>query len=317
MTQEWVLREQPGGVGHGTSAVRSREALFSRFMGKNRSVGIGIYDGLSARLASRFQFDFLWLGSFSMSASMGIPDMGIIDAERVSDVVRSVRLASPLPIVVDLDSGYGDPLKLHHVVQEFVFAGATALCIEDNPAAKRCSLYDSESRTLASVSEHVARIRAARAGVDAAGGRCAIIARTEALVARLGNVEALHRATAYVEAGADAVFVQSLDASGREVLEFGQHWNRRTPVLVTPTRYFGVCREDLFAAGLSHVIYANQAIRAAHAAMGATFDALTRSPSGELVEASITPVGQLAQDVGKDTYEELEVRLTRPAVSVV
>ena len=138
-----------------------------------------------------------------------------------------MRRSANLPIVVDLDSGYGDAVKVFHVVESMARAGAAALCIEDNPISKRCSLYDGYDRDLVSVEEHITRLRAARAGVTAAGTAARIIARTEALVAGMGVEEALRRATAYVDAGADAVFIQSLDATGNEVLTFGREWKRR------------------------------------------------------------------------------------------
>ena len=79
-------------------------------------------------------------------------------------------------------------------------------------------------------------MRAARAGVTQARSTCRIIARTEALVAGLGVTEALRRATAYADAGADAVFIQSVDSTGKEVLTFGREWKRRTPIFIAPTR---------------------------------------------------------------------------------
>lgn len=285
-------------------------SLSTRFLRAKEFVGIGVYDGLSALLASQHGFDFLWLGSFSVSAALGVPDIGIIGPEHVSNVLRSVREASALPIAVDLDAGYGDPLKLHYVVQQLVTVGANALCIEDNPTAKRCSLYEGIERVLVPTAEHEARVRAARAGVDAVGGDCVVVARTEALVAGLGMQEALARSNAYVDAGADAIFVQSVDASAREIMEFAALWKRRTPVLVTPTRYFRTSRTALFSAGLSHVIYANHAIRAAHCAMRSAFEKLSQLSSSAELEDGITTVAQLASDVGKARFEELEARFS-------
>src|SRR5437879_6472609 len=101
--------------------------------------GAGVYDGLSALLAAGSGFDFLWVSSFSCSAALGLPDAGILEAQDMLAVVRTVRRCASLPVVVDLDSGYGDPLKIFHVVRAMVAAGAAAVCIEDNPVSKRCS----------------------------------------------------------------------------------------------------------------------------------------------------------------------------------
>ena len=75
-------------------------------------VGAGVYDGLSALLAAKWRFDFLWVSSFCCSAAAGLPDAGIIGAEEILAAVRSVRRSADLPIVVDIDSGYGDAVKL-------------------------------------------------------------------------------------------------------------------------------------------------------------------------------------------------------------
>src|SRR5258706_10614710 len=123
-------------------------------------IGVGVYDGLSALVAAKWKFDFLWVSSFSCSAAAGLPDVGIIGVEEILATVRTVRRLTALPVVVDLDAGYGDPVKVFHVVDAMVRAGAAALCIEDNPTSKRCSLYPGDRPALATAKEHVARLRA-------------------------------------------------------------------------------------------------------------------------------------------------------------
>ena len=91
-------------------------------------VGVGVYDGLSALLAEKWGFDFVWVSSFCCSAANGLPDAGIIGPEEMLGVVRRVRRSIDRPVVVDLDSGYGDPVKAFHVVEAMARAGAAALC---------------------------------------------------------------------------------------------------------------------------------------------------------------------------------------------
>jgi phosphoenolpyruvate phosphomutase len=270
-----------------------------------------VYDGLSALLAEKWRFDFVWVSSFCCSAAAGLPDAGIIGPEDVLNVIRCVRRSVGLPIVVDIDSGYGDPVKAFHVVEAMARAGAAALCIEDNPISKRCSLYDGYVRALASVEEHTARVRAARAGVAQARATCRIIARTEALVAGLGVTEALRRTSAYADAGADAVFIQSLDSTGKEVLAFGREWRCRTPLFIAPTRMPQVTRQEFFTAGISHAIFANQGLRAAHAAMDRTFRILAEAESSQTVESEISSVGTIATLVGAQKVVELEALLAQ------
>ena len=275
------------------------------FDGKPK-VGIGVYDGLSALLAAKENFDFLWVSSFSCSAAAGVPDVGIIGADEILATVRTVRRLTALPILVDLDAGYGDTLKVHSVVEAMARAGASAVCIEDNPMSKRCSLYDDCDRSLATVEEHSERVRAAREAVRLAGSDCRVIARTEALVAGMGVDEAIKRASAYKEAGAHGVFVQSLDATGENVLEFARRWNRRTPVFIAPTRFPHVTRKQFISAGITHRIFANQAMRAAHSAIEKTFRALADAESAMIVEKEISPVASVAASVGASRIAELE-----------
>ena len=274
-------------------------------------VGVGVFDGISALLAAKWKFDFLWISSFCCSATAGLPDAGIVGAEDILNVVRCVRRTVDLPIVVDLDSGYGDAVKVFNVAEAMARAGAAALCIEDNPISKRCSLYDGYERALVSIPEHVARLRAARAGVSKAQSNCRIIARTEALVAGMGVEEALRRASAYVDAGAEAVFIQSLDSTGKEVLGFGREWKRRTPLFIAPTRLPKITKKEFFAAGISHTMFANQGLRAAHAAIDRTFHALAEAESSHPVESTISTVADVAKLVGAQRVAELEAWLAK------
>jgi phosphoenolpyruvate phosphomutase len=196
-------------------------------------------------------------------------------------------------------------------------AGAAALCIEDNPISKRCSLYDGYDRDLVSVEEHIARLRAARAGVNAAKSNARIIARTEALVAGMGVKEALRRATAYADAGADAVFIQSLDATGNEVLTFGREWKRRMPLFIAPTRLPHVTKKEFFEAGISHTMFANQGLRAAHAAVDRTFQALAEGECSLPVESEISTVKAVAAQVGAQKVVDLEALIAGNNVAPV
>ena len=285
--------------------------LIDRLFNGVPQVGVGVYDGLSALLAEKWEFDFVWVSSFCCSAAAGFPDVGLIGPEDMLQVVRSVGRAVGLPIVVDLDSGYGDAVKVCHVVEAMARAGAAALCLEDNPLSKRCSLYDGYDRVLVSPAEHITRLRAAKVGVNRSRSQCRIIARTEALVAGMGVAEALRRAHAYADAGADAVFIQSLDATGNEVLEFGREWAGRTPVFIAPTRMPQVTHEEFFGAGISHAIFANHGLRAAHAAMDRTFRDLSQGDCSLGVEGAISTVREVAALVGARRVADLEAYLAK------
>ena len=269
-------------------------------------VGVGIFDGISALLAAKHHFDFVWVSSFCCSATQGVADVGIIGPEDILALVRLSRRLVDLPIIVDLDSGYGDPVKIFHVIGAMARAGVSAVCIEDNPTSKRCSLYGGYERDLASIDEHVARLRASRAAIKDAGANCKIIARTEALVAGMGMEEALKRATAYAENGADGVFAQSLDSTGNEILTFGQKWGGRTPYVIAPTKMPTITKKQFEQAGVSHTIFANQGLRAAHEAIDRTFRTLAEATSAQSVEPHISTIAEIAQLVGAQDVVKLE-----------
>jgi phosphoenolpyruvate phosphomutase len=277
-----------------------------RLLGNWRQTGVGVHNGLSARIAARHGFDFLWLSSFEASAAAGLPDVGLLDADEMLALARAIRRLVDVPLVVDMDTGYGDAAKTYHAVRAFARAGVAGVAVEDNPVAKRCSLYDGYRRELASAAEHAARVRAARLAADAERSSCLVVARTEALVAGLGVDEALARLETYVAAGADGVFVQSLDTTGEEVLELCLQWEQRTPVFLAPTRFAHVPKETLFTTGASHVIFANYGLRAAHRALDETFARLASAPCAAVVDADVSAVRDVSSEVGEDEFARLE-----------
>jgi phosphoenolpyruvate phosphomutase len=283
-----------------------RSALTSRLFGSMSQVGAGIYDGMSAILAESAVFDFLWLGSFSISASLGLPDAGLLDVADVKRVLTTARRVSSLPLVVDVEAGYGDDVRAFYAAEALMAAGATAVCLEDNGGPHRCSLYDGFPRTLNAVGDQCAKIAAMREAVAPYGG--IIIARTEAIVAGLGVEEALRRSEAYVSAGARAVFVQCVSPQGLDqLLSFSVHWNRRTPLFIAPTRYEQVERRAFHDAGATHYIYANQALRAAHHAIAEVYRQVMTSGTVANLETRLSGVSDVAADV-----DEGRIRRTQP-----
>ena len=118
--------------GQTVSAPRNELEPAARLFDGRAQVGVGVYDGLSALLAAKWGFDFLWISSFCCSATAGLPDAGIIGAEDILAVIRTIRPLVDLPVVVDMDFGYGDALKVRHVAESMARQGVNALCIEDD-----------------------------------------------------------------------------------------------------------------------------------------------------------------------------------------
>jgi phosphoenolpyruvate phosphomutase len=259
------------------------------------NVGVGVHDVLSARLASDIGLDFVWLSSFSFSAANGCPDAGLLEPRDVARLACDIAAVSDITQVVDMDAGYGDLLKVYHASRLISLAGASALCIEDNPTSKRSSLYAQRKRKLASTAEHVERISAVREGC---GRSTIVIARTEALVAGEGVDSGLRRASAYVDAGADAVFVQATKADGgKELSAFCTSWGRATPLFLAPTRYPNVTKQEFFSWGASHVIFANHGLRSAHAAICKAYRAIRYEDDLGPLENDISSVDAVRSSV--------------------
>src|SRR5438132_12713721 len=161
------------------------------------------HNPLSARLAEEAGFDGIWASGFELSAAYGVPDASLLSMTQHLDMTRAMCEQVTVPIVADLDTGHGNAINVGHVVGAYARAGAAAVVIEDKIFPKDTSLLAGGRQELVRVEEFQGKIAAARAAV---GERdLLVIARTEALIADLGIDEAVRRAHAYAEAGADMI----------------------------------------------------------------------------------------------------------------
>lgn len=220
----------------------------------------GAHNGLSAKLVEEAGFDAIWASGFEISASYAVPDANILTMAENLEAARMMNAASKIPIIADCDTGYGNAVNVIRTVQEYESAGIAAICIEDNVFPKRCSFYSSVKRELVSVEEHAGKIRAAKSAQR--DPDFLVIARTEALIAGWGMEEALKRANAYADAGADACLIHSKQENPDEILEFASKWKRNTPLVAVPTTYKSTPASALGEVGYRIVIYANHGLRA-------------------------------------------------------
>jgi len=171
----------------------------------------GVYDALSALLVEQAGFEAAYLSGASIAYTrLGRPDIGLVSASEVANVVENIRERTALPLIVDADTGFGNALNVMRTVKTFERAGASALQLEDQTLPKRCGHFD--GKTLVTTDEMTGKIRAA---LDARASRdTLIIARTDA-VAVEGLEAALERAERYLEAGADVLFIEALRDAGQ------------------------------------------------------------------------------------------------------
>jgi 2,3-dimethylmalate lyase len=183
-----------------TAAQRIRESVSERAV-----LMPGVYDALTARIAARVGFDVVFVSGYSVSAAkLGEPDFGFVTQTEMAEAARSVCKVSEAPVIVDADTGYGNPLNVIRTVRELQDAGAAGVFLEDQVWPKKCGHMS--GKQVVAADEHAAKLRAA---CDARGDRdLFVVARTDARQP-LGLDAAIERCLAYKEAGADALFVEA------------------------------------------------------------------------------------------------------------
>lgn len=260
------------------------------------------FDALSARLIQQAGFDLSFMSGFAVSAAqIGAPDTGLISYGEMVQAGRDICAAVDIPVLGDGDTGYGNALNVKRTVDGYARAGFAAVMIEDQVAPKRCG--HTRGKLVVERTEAVNRIRAA---VDARdeGADILILARTDARHGH-GLNEAITRAAAFADAGADILFVEAprtqaemeriiREAPGRHMANLVEGGD--TPLL--PPR-------DLEAIGYRIAAYP---LTLLSAAMKAMTEALDRIKRGEDTADLLTDFGELRRRVGFDDYYEEEKR---------
>lgn len=265
---------------------------------------VGVHDALGARLAEQAGFDAVWASGLEISASQGMPDADILGmTELLGPTVAMVR-AVRAPVVTDCGAGYGSVHNVIYTVQRHEAAGVAALCFEDKIFPKRNS-FVAGSQRLAPVSEFVGKIRAARSARR--DPDTVIIARTEAMIAGHGLSEALRRAEAYADAGADALLVHDNAPTADRVLSFAAKWDRQTPIVAVPTTYYSTSVAELCDAGVKVIIYANHGIRASIAAVSQAFARILQDGTTAGIEGSIAPLATVFELQGFPEFRRNEL----------
>ena len=225
----------------------------------------GAFDAMSAKLVENAGFDAVWAGSFAISATHALPDASILTMTEFLDATTRMVEACKIPIIADCDTGYGGPSNVAHLVKKYENAGVSGISIEDKIFPKENSLLKGGKSDLLSEKEFVAKILAAKESKQ--DKDFMIIARIEALISGSGMSDALKRASAYENAGADAILIHSKEKLPDEIFEFVDNWNGKIPVIAIPTTYNTVKISDLISHKIKMVIYANQALRVSHLSM--------------------------------------------------
>jgi len=257
-------------------------SLKARLAQQQIVVAPGVFDAWSALLAERAGFEAVYLSGASIAYTrLGRPDIGLVSISEVADTLGCIRERIALPVIVDADTGFGNALNVRRTVTLIERAGGgaeggLAIQLEDQTSPKRCGHLD--GKTLVSTAEMAGKIRAA---LDArTGSGTLIVARTDA-VAVEGIAPALDRAQAYLEAGADVLFIEAL-RSPEQMGQAAARFAGRAPLLAnmveggkTPM----VSGPELQALGFSIVIFPGGLVRALSRAAGDYFASLKSTGS--------------------------------------
>ncbi len=259
----------------------------------------GAINAYTARMAQATGFRALYLSGGGVAAnSLGLPDLGISTMEDVLTDVRRITDATALPLLVDIDTGWGSAFNIARTIRSMIKAGAAAVHIEDQVGAKRCG--HRPGKELVPPAEMVDRIKAA---VDArTDERFVIMARTDAL-ANEGLESAIDRARAYVAAGADMIFAEA-------VTELPMYTQFRhavgVPILANITEFGKTplfTREELAAAGVDIVLYCCAAYRAMNAAALKVYEAIRTEGSQRSVISLMQSRADLYRYLDYHAYE--------------
>jgi methylisocitrate lyase len=275
-----------------SSKVQSAGSRFRAALAQEKPLQIaGAINAYTARLAQATGFRAIYVSGGGVAAnSLGMPDLGISTMEDVLIDVRRITDASALPVLVDIDTGWGSAFNIARTIREMIRAGAAAVHMEDQVGAKRCG--HRPGKELVSTQEMVDRIKSA---VDAkTDPQFVLMARTDAL-ANEGLDAAIERAQAYVAAGADMIFAEA-------VTELEQYTKFRkavgVPILANITEFGQTplwTRDELGAAGVDMILYCCGAYRAMNAAALKVYETIRR----EGTQKSVVPIMQSRADLYK------------------
>ncbi|WP_016747831.1 methylisocitrate lyase [Rhizorhabdus wittichii] len=287
----------------------SAGARFRRLLARPNILELpGAHNGQAALQAKAAGFEGLYLSGAAMTASMGLPDLGIITVDEVAFFIRQIVRAAGLPLLVDGDTGYGEALNVMHMVRAFEDAGAGAVHLEDQILPKKCGHLN--GKKLADAHDMAAKVAAAKK----AARDVVIIARTDAAGVE-GFDAAVDRARLYVEAGADAIFPEALNT--REMFERFARAMPGVPLLANMTEFGRTpffTASEFEAMGYRMVIWPVSSLRVANKAQARLYAAIRRDGGTHAMVDEMQTRAELYETIGLHAYEALDASIVRTIV---
>ena len=268
----------------------------------------GAHNGQAAIQAKQAGFDGLYLSGAAMTASMGLPDLGIITVDEVAFFIRQIVRSSGLPLLVDGDTGYGEALNVMHMVRTFEDAGAGAVHLEDQILPKKCGHLN--GKNLVPAEDMAAKVAAAkRASRD-----IVIVARTDAAGVE-GYDAAVERAKLYVAAGADAIFPEALIK--RDMFEKFASDLPGVPLLANMTEFGKTpffTASEFEAMGYKMVIWPVSSLRVANTAQAKLYAAIAKDGGTHNMVEEMQTRAELYDVIGLHDYEALDASIVKTIV---
>ncbi len=264
------------------------------------------HNGLSAKIVQEAGFKGIWASGLSISAQFGVRDNNEASWTQVLETIEFMSDAASIPILLDGDTGYGNFNNMQRLVRKLEQRKIAAVCIEDKLFPKTNSFIKGDAQPMADMHEFCGKIKAGKAAQS--DPDFSIIARVEAFICGWGLAEALRRAEAYRQAGADGILIHSALAVPDEILAFKQEWGNRCPVIIVPTKYYATPTDVFRQHGFSIVIWANHLLRSSVAAMQKTARTLKEQEHLLSIEDKVAPVSEIFRLQNAAELQEAEER---------
>lgn len=286
------------------------EKLRSTLASGKLFTAMAAHNPLAAKLAEEAGFGGIWGSGFELSASYAVPDANILSMGTHLEMMRAISSVVSIPLIADIDTGFGNAVNVHYIVPQYEAAGASAIVMEDKTFPKDTSLRADGRQELVRIEEFQGKIAAACAARK--DSDFVVVARVEALIAGLGQAEALRRGLAYVDAGADAILIHSKQKTPDEILDFVKAWPEKTPLVLVPTAYPQLSEADIESLQkVGVVIYGNHAIRAAVGAMRQVFRQIRNEGGIRSVDPLIPSVKEIIDLQGDAHMRTVEASYLR------
>jgi len=286
----------------------SQKELAEKFRTLVQEPGIlqipGAHDAMAGLMAKRAGFEALYLSGAAYTASRGLPDLGIVNSDEVADRVREIIRATKLPILVDIDTGFGGVLNVARTAREMEEAGVAAVQIEDQDLPKKCGHLN--GKKLVTQEEMVQKIKT----IKQVAPSIVIVARTDARAVE-GLDEAIARTKAYIAAGADAIFPEALQDQ-EEFKRFAAEID--VPLLANMTEFGKTpyyTAEEFEAMGYSMVIYPVTSMRVAAKAYERVFGLIKEQGTQKEALDDMQPRSELYDTISYDDFEALDSTISK------